>query len=107
MAISAQWQTVATVSSTVNTFYTVPSSGNYGSYARDMVVTNSGANTLFVTFNPSSTTCTSAASFQIPAGGSVVLTQCQVPAGSVVGVACGGTLSTAVSIGYGTNVSYV
>lgn len=108
MAINAQWQTVGTVSATVNTFYTVPAStSSTFAYARDLVINNSGAQTLFVTMNPTSTTCTSAASFQIPAGGSVILTQCQVPAGAVVGVACAGTNSTSVSIGYALNVAYM
>ena len=112
MAINAQWQTSATLVSgtngTVNTFYTVPAStSSTFAYARDLVINNGGANTLFVTMNPTSTTCTSAASFQIPAGGTMVLTQCQVPNGAVVGVAIGGTNTTSVNIGYALNVAYV
>jgi hypothetical protein len=109
VAIAAAWQLSTVVTTTVNTFYTVPSAGTapYGAYARDLVVNNGGGNTLFITMNPSSTTCTSAASFAIPPGGSVILTQCQVPAASVIGVACAGTLSTLANIGFGTNVSYI
>lgn len=106
MALAVAYQTVATVSATVNTFYTIPTSGAYSSYARDLVITNSGAATLFVTFNPSSTTATSAASFQIPSGGTVLLTECAVPAG-VIGVACGGTNTTSASIGFASVVSVI
>jgi hypothetical protein len=113
VAINAQWQTQATLvggtNGTVNTFYTVPSSTSATfAYARDLVINNSGAQTLFVTMNPTSTTCTSAASFQIPAGGTIILSQCQVPGGAVVGVAVGGASGvTSVSLGYALNVAYV
>lgn len=114
MAISVAWQTVGTfvagTNGTVNTFYTVPSAGTvpYGTYARDLVINSGGPATLFVTFNATSTTCTSAASFAIPAGGSLILTQCQVPAGAVIGAGVansGGTASA--SVGFATNVAYI
>jgi hypothetical protein len=108
VAISVAWQTTATVSATTNTFYTVPASTSATfAYARDLVINNSGANTLFVTMTPASATCLSASSFAIPAGGTLLLTQCQVTAGNVVGVGCTGTLSTSVSLGYATNVAYI
>lgn len=107
MAISVAWQTVATVNSSSSGLYTVPSTGNYGTYARDLVVTNSGTATIFIGLGASgSLTSTTLASFAIPTGGSAILTQCQVPASSVVsGIVASGTGQA--SIGFATNVAYV
>jgi hypothetical protein len=113
VALSVAWQTAVTLvggtNGTVNTIYTVPSASTvaYGAYARDLVIGNTGAVTIFVTLNPTSTTSSSTASFQVPSGGSVILTQCQVPAGAVVGAAVGGATPTGqVSVGFATNVNY-
>ena len=99
MAIAATWQTVATVTTTAGTVYTTGSG-----YRRDLVVTNSGASTIFVGMGTSSV-ATSVASFQIPAGGTVVLTQCQVPA-SIPITACTGAGSSTISVGFGSLVNY-
>ena len=111
MAISVAWQTVASIAatSTVSTFYTVPSAStvSFGTYARDLVVTNSGTSgTVFVSLGAAGAV-TAAAGFQVPTGGTVILTQCQVPAGAVIGVA--NTTSTAVNVsaGFATNVAYI
>ena len=110
MAIAVQWQTVASIAatSTVSTFYTVPTtSASTFSYARDLVITNSGTSgTVFVCLSAAGAV-TAAAGFQIPTGGTVVLTQCQVPGGAVVGVANTTATAIPVSAGYATNVSYV
>jgi len=101
VAIAAQWQTVATVTTTAGTVFTTASSG----YHRDLVVSNSGASTIFVGLGASNV-ATSVASFQIPTGGEVVLTQCQIPAGVPL-TACTGAGSSIISVGYGTVVSVV
>lgn len=109
MAIAAQWQTVATVTTGASTVYTIPSgtASAYGVYARDLVVTNSGVPTVFLSLTPAgAAAATTLASFAIPSGGTVILTQCQVPAGAnLSAITSSGTAS--VSVGFGTNVSYV
>jgi hypothetical protein len=100
VAIAAQWQTVATVTTTAGTVFTTAAG-----YTRDLVVTNSGANTIFVGLGASNV-ATSVASFGIPAGASLVLTQGQVPVSQPL-TACTGTGSSSVSVGYGSLVSYV
>ncbi len=99
MAIAAAWQTVATVTTTAGTVFTTAAG-----YTRDLVINNSGANTIFVGVGASNV-ATSVASFGIPAGGTLVLTQCQVPTSQPV-TACTGTGSSSVSVGYGSLVNY-
>ena len=106
MAIAAQWQTVASVTTTAGTVYTTnAATATTFAYGRDLVVTNSGASTIFVGMGASNV-ATSVASFGIPPGGSLVLTQCQVPGGTPVTAICGSG-SSSVSVGYATNVAYV
>jgi len=106
VAIAAAWQTVASVTTTAGTVYTTnASTASTYAYGRDLVITNSGANTIFIGMGASNV-ATSVASFNIPAGGTMVLTQCQVPGGVPV-TALTGTGSSSVSIGYALNVSYV
>lgn len=107
MAIGTSWVVNGTSVTTSAALYTVPSSAAalYGAYARDLVVTNGGPSSLFVTLGSGSTAATTAQSFQIPSGGTVVLTQCQVPTSAIIfGVSAG---TSATYIGYGSNVSYV
>jgi hypothetical protein len=108
VAINAQWLVNNTaVTSTAAQLYTVPSSTSATyAYARDLVVTNAGSVNIFVGLSVSGTVATSVASFQIPAGGTLLLTQCQVPAGAVFS-ALTGAGTAAVSIGYALNVTYV
>lgn len=109
MAIAVAWQTVASIAatSTVSTFYTVPSTGSYGTYARDLVINNSGtAGTAFVCLSAAGAV-TAAAGFQVPTGGTVILTQCQVPAGAVIGVANTTASAITMSAGFASNVAYV
>ena len=107
MAIATQWAVSGLSVTTTAPLYTVPTSSSnpYGTYARDLVVTNGGPSNLFVTLGSGSTAATTAQSFQIPTGGSLVLTQCQVPAGGIIYGVSSGTSSA--YIGYGSNVSYV
>jgi hypothetical protein len=113
VAIAAQWVVNnAAVATTDTALYTVPTAafaataGTY-LYPRDLVVTNSGATTIFVAQTTAgSPVSTTTGSFQVPSGGTVILSQCQVPAGSVIKALSPGTAGTA-SVGYGTNVSYV
>lgn len=106
MAISVAWQTVLTVGTTDTALYTLPSSGNFGGYVRDLVITNSGATTIWVGQTTSgSPVSTTTGSFQIPTGGSVILTECQVPAATVIKGLSPGTAGSA-SIGFATNVAF-
>ena len=106
MAISVAWQTVYTNITTSAALYTTPSNATaaYGAYARDLVITSSGASTLFVSAGLAAASATTTASFVIPPGGTVILTQCQVPAATIIyGVSSG---TAAASIGWATNVNY-
>jgi hypothetical protein len=102
MAIAAKWSvTNAAITTTVSQVYTTPTT-----YIRDLVVTNSGTTSCYVGLSTDGTVATSAASFKVPGGGTIVLTQCQVPTGAVLS-ALTGTGSTTLSVGYGSLVSYV
>lgn len=100
MAIAATWKINALSVTSSAVIYTVPSTG----YNRDLVVTNGGPSALFVGLGSGVTAATTVNSFQIPSGGSLVLTQCQVPQGGIIyGVSAG---TSATSVGYGSLVSY-
>jgi len=102
VAIAATWAINNTsVTTTVAQLYTVPSTG----YKRDLVVT-AGTAAVYVGLSTDGTVATSVASFKITAGGSLILTQCQVPAGAVLSALTGAGTST-LSVGYGSLVSYV
>lgn len=106
MAISVAWQTVFTNITTTTALYTTPSStaASFGAYVRDLVITNSGVSTLFVSAGPAAASAVTTSSFGIPSGGSVILTQCQVPASTIIyGVSSG---TAAASIGFATNVNF-
>jgi hypothetical protein len=103
VAIAATWkQTVSTVTNTAGTVYTTGSG-----YARDLVVNNSGASTIFVGLGTSNV-ASSTAGFAIPPGGTLVLTECAVPASTPV-TACTGVsgATSLISVGYGSVVSNV
>ena len=103
MAIAASWVVNNTaLTTTVAQLYTVSSTG----YRRDLVVTNGTGASCYVGLSTDGTVATSAASFKIPAGGSLILTQCQVPAGAILSALTGAGTST-LSIGFGSLVSYV
>lgn len=108
MAISVAWQTVVTVATSNGALYTVPSSTAASfAYARDLVLTNSGATTIFVNATGAgSPVATTTGSYQVPSGGTLLLTQCQVPNGAVVSALSPGTAGS-LSIGYATNVAYI
>lgn len=105
MALAVAYQTTVTYS-TSTALWTVPSSGAYGTYARDVVITNSGAALSYISAGTAASAAATASSFAIPPGGSVVLTQCQVPAGTIFyGIAAPSTAST--SIGFASVVSVI
>jgi hypothetical protein len=107
VAISVAWQTTATFTTTTS-LYTVPSSGNYGTYARDLVITNSGTAVCYVSCGTAVSSAVTTSSFVLPAGGTLLLTQCQVPASSIIyGVQYVATTTSSVSIGYATNVAFI
>ena len=105
MAIAATYtySGLATGGSTAVQNYTVPTTAP--SYSRDLVITNSGTVTIWVGLSTAGTVATSVASFQIPAGGTILLTQCQVPTGAVLSSLTGVTATSLLSVGYGTVVS--
>lgn len=105
MAINAQWAASTAVTTTAATVYTTAAS-TVSSYLRDLVITNSGANTIFVGMGASNV-ATSVASMSIPAGGTLVLTQCQVPNATPVTAICGVAAGSSVSVGYAMNVAYI
>ena len=102
MAIAAKWTVNATAGTTVEQIYTVPTTP---SYLRDLVVANAGTVSVYVGLSTDGTVATSAASFKIPAGGSLILTECQLPGGAVLS-ALTGTGNGLVSIGYASLVSF-
>lgn len=101
MAIAASWAVNGTAVTTSAALYTVASTG----YKRDLVIANGGPSTLFVGLGTGLTSAATTSSFAVPSGGSVILTQCQVPqSGIIYGVSAG---TSATSIGFGSLVSYV
>ena len=101
MAIAAAWAISNKAVTTSAAIYTVSSTG----YKRDLVVTNGGPSTLYVACGTGATAATTDVSFVIPSGGSMVLTQSQVPASAIIyGVSAG---TSATFVGFGSNVSYV
>ena len=103
VAISAKWVVSTTAGTTANQIYTVPTSNP--AYSRDLVVANAGTVSVYIGLSTDGTVATSAASFKIPAGGSLILTQCQVPAGAIMS-SITGTGNGLVSVGYASLVSY-
>lgn len=106
MAIAVQYQTVVTAAATTSTaLWTSATTG----YQRDLIVTNSGASTCFIAGGPGVSSASTTVSFGVPSGGSIVLTQCQVPNSTILyGFAAAspaGGLN--VSIGYGSVVSVI
>lgn len=107
MAVAVAWQTVASVTNTAGTVYTTAANtAATFAYARDLVVNNSGANTIFVGLGVSNV-ATSVASFAIPAGGSLILSQCQVPNNQPLTAICGVAAGSSISVGYASVFSAV
>ncbi len=106
MALAVGYSTVVTAAATTSTsVYTTSAS----LYQRDLVITNSGNSTCFLSAGTGSTAATTTVSFAIPSGGTLMLTQCQVPTSTVLyGFAAAnpaGGLN--ISIGFGSVVSVV
>ena len=112
MAISVAWQTTATFTTSAALF-TVPTAAFAATagtflYPRDLVITNSGTSTCYVSASATATGALTTSSFALPTGGTVLLTQCQVPASTIIyGVQAVATTPSQVSIGYATNVAYI
>lgn len=106
MAIAATWTlTNLSVPTSSTVLYTVPTTAP--SYSRDLVLTNSGTTTIYVAFSTAgSQVATTTGSFAIPTGGTVLLTQCQVPTASTL-YGLSPTNAGFISIGYGSVVSVV
>jgi hypothetical protein len=106
VAIAVAWQTVVTNITTSAALYTTPTStAPTFAYARDLVVTNSGASGLYVAIGTAASLGVATASTYIPSGGTLLLTQCQVPNSTIIFGFSSGT--AAASIGFATNVSYI
>ena len=107
MAINAQWVASTQATTTAATVYTT-AAATVSSYLRDLVITNGGtvgASNVFVGMGASNV-ATSVASMSIPPGGTLILTQCQVPnATPVTAIAGSGTVP--IYIGYALNVAYM
>lgn len=106
MAISVAWQTTVTFTTTA-ALWTSPTTGSFSNNPRDLVICNSGTATCYVGVGPAVTQAVTTSSFAIPTGGSVILTQCNGLASTVVaGVQATATTTSQISIGYATNVAY-
>jgi hypothetical protein len=102
VAIAATWVTVSTMTAvTSSSVWTSPATG----YQRDLVLTNGAAGTCYVSAGPNATAAATASSFEIPAGGTLVLTASQLPAGSKIWAMT--NVAGPLYIGYGTNVSVI
>lgn len=109
MAIAAQWQTVATAGTASTALYTTATStASTFQYQRDLVITNGGTVNAFIAAATGANTASTTQSFVLPAGGSLILTQCQVPNSTILfGVSSTTAATCPISIGYATNVAYV
>ena len=107
MAIATQWLASTVATTTAATVYTTAAAAT-SPYLRDLVITNggtAGSANVFVGMGASNV-ATSVASMAIPPGGSLVLTQCQIPnATPVTAIAGAGTVP--IYVGYATNVAYI
>lgn len=105
MALAVAYQTAVTAAATTSTaLYTTATSG----YQRDLVVTNGGASTCFISAGTGVSSASTTVSFAVPTGQSLVL-QGQVPNSTILYGFAAATPAggLAVSIGYGSVVSVV
>jgi hypothetical protein len=101
VALAVAYQTVITsVTNSSLALWTSPSTG----YVRDVVITNSGASTLFVSSGTGVSSASTTVSFGIPTGQSLVL-EGQLPSSTIFYGFSGGT--AAASIGYASVVSVI
>lgn len=106
MAIATNWvaNQIAVTTSSTSVYTTV--AATVSSYLRDLIICNSGTAPVTASFGTGATAANTANSFYIPSGGSVVLTECQVPNGAILYAVGAGAAST-VSVGYGSVVSVI
>lgn len=108
MALAATYVTTATFTTTTSLYTTPASTSATYAYGRDLVITNSGTASIYVAVGPAATLAVTTSSFVIPTGGSVLLTQCQVPASTVIyGVQSVATTTSFASIGWASVVSVI
>jgi hypothetical protein len=101
VAIAATYFTTVTNVTTSTALYTTSSTA----YNRDLVITNSGVSTLFVAVGAAISSAATTSSYGIPSGGSLVLTECQVPqTAKIYGTSAG---TAAASLGWATLVSVI
>ena len=100
MALAVAYTTAITNITSSVALWTSPSTG----YVRDVVVTSSGASTLFVSAGTGASSAASTSSFGIPTGQSIVL-EGQLPASTIFFGYSAGT--AAASIGYASVVSVI
>lgn len=104
MAINAQWVAQTQATTTAATVYTTAAAAT-SPYLRDLVVNNGGTAPVFIGMGASNV-ATSVASFSIPAGGTLILTQSQVPNSTPI-TAIAGAGTVPVNVGYAMNVAYI
>ena len=103
VAIATSWLVTSPSITSSTVIYTANTTS--GAYERDLVITNGGANLGYVTVGASASSAAAATGFALPAGGTVILTQCAIPANAkIYGYSASGTI---FSVGLGSNVSYI
>lgn len=106
MALATQWVAVnSTVGTSSSSVYTTVAA-TVSSYLRDLVINNSGTASVSISFGTAATSAATASSFAVPAGGTVILSQCQVPNAATIWAIAPAANST-ISVGYAMNVAYI
>ena len=106
MALAVSPFTTVTNITTSTALYTV-ASATVPTFARDLVITSSGASTLFVAVGPAVTSAATTSSFMIPRGQSVLLEGFANP-GTLPTVIYGTSAGTAsASLGWASVVSVI
>jgi len=102
VAIAASYVTTATFTTSA-ALYTTSTTA----YRRDLVITNSGTVGCYASAGTVVTSAATTSSFYLPPGGSVILTQCQVPTSTIIyGVQYAATNTSQLSIGFASLVTY-
>ena len=108
MALAATYVTTSTFTTSAALYTTPASTAATYAYGRDLVITNSGTATIYVAVGAPVTSAVTTSSFAIPTGGSVLLTQCQVPSSTIIfGVQAVATTTSQASIGWASVVSVI
>jgi hypothetical protein len=103
VAIAATYALTVAVPTSSTVLYTTPAS-TVQTYIRDLILTNAGTTTIFLSLGTGVSSAATTSSFVVPTGGSVVLTQCGVPnSGIIYGISP--TNAGVLSVGYGSVTS--